>query len=135
MEISLFIDGKMYDNCTVDAWQTVWEKICKMSYEGTEICEEMVTVPGILHINGKILRDTRESTHSNEYRRLEPVNTYFLTLDNMWKQYSHLYGSAKLKVVPEFKKLVVPQALFECLGVQQWFRYSFPNCKVYYWKN
>jgi hypothetical protein len=133
MEIPLFINGQLYENHTIEAWQSVWDKICKMSYDGTDVCEEIVTTPGIMHINGRILNNKYKSDHIIEYSRLEPVNTYFLTLENVWKQYSSFHGPQPVKVIPEFKKLVVPRCLYECLGVQQWFRYSFPNCQVTYW--
>ena len=134
MEVHLFIDGNMYHTHTLEAWQNVWEKICKMAYEGTDICEEIVTYPGFLNINGRIINDRRESAHTLEYRRLEPVNSYFLTLENMWKQFSHLYADKYPLVVPEFKKLVVPYCLYNCLGVNSWFKHSFPNCKLYFWE-
>lgn len=133
MNIPLFIHGNRYEEVTIDAWQCIWDKICKMSYEGTDICERIVTRPGVMHINGRVVQDRRETTHSQEYSRREPLNDYFLSLDNIWKQYSGLYGSADVKVIPELKQLVVPRALYESLGVQQWFRYSFPNCVVTFW--
>lgn len=133
MEMPLYIHGNMYDRITVDAWQDVWDKICKMAYEGKDVCEKIVTRPGILHINGQVLHDSTESTHSREYNRHTPVNSYFLTLENVWKQYSSFYGSQMPQVVSEFKELIVPYSLYNCLGVQSWFRHSFPNCKVYFW--
>lgn len=135
MEIPLFISGNMYENVTVDAWQTLWDKVCKMSYEGTNVCESIVTKPGILYINGEIIDDNSELTHSNKYANIDPVNDHLLKLDDMWKQYSKLYGTAQPKIIPEFKELVVPYPLYYCLGVTQWFRYSFPNCKVTYWNS
>lgn len=133
MKMNLYINGNMYDDVTLEAWQQVWDKVCKMCYEGTGICESIVTRPGIMHVNGRVIQDTRESTHTREYSRHNPVNSQFLTLDNIWKQYSHLYGTMDPKVVPEFKELVVPYSLYETLGVHSWFRHSFPNCVVTFW--
>jgi hypothetical protein len=133
MEMPLYIHGNMYESVTLEAWQEIWDRICKMAYENKDICERIVTRPGILHVNGHIVSDKRESTHSAEYARREPVNSYFLTLENVWKQYSHFHGTQLPGVVPEFKELVVPYSLYNCLGVQAWFRHSFPNCKVFYW--
>lgn len=132
MEIPLNIYGDTYDEITIEAWQSVWDHVCKMAYEGTDICESIITRPGVMTINGKKVFDKRERTHSQEYARLQPINTYFLTLDNMWKQYSDYYP--EVKVIPEFKKLIVPYALYQSLGITQWFRYSFPNCEVIYWE-
>lgn len=133
MEIPLNIHGNMYEQTTIQAWQNVWDRICKMAYEGTDICEKIITTPGIMRVNGKVVTDKRESAHTHEYARREPVNTYFLTLDNVWKQYSSYYGSTMPKVIPEFKELIVPYVLFNDIGVRCWFEHSFPNCKVYYW--
>ncbi len=133
MEMPLYIHGNMYDSVTVDAWQNVWDKICRMAYDGKDVCESIITRPGIMHVNGRVVPDKRESAHSHEYSRGDPINSYFLTLDNIWKQYSQFHGTQDPKVIPEFKELIVPYSLYECLGVQQWFEHSFPNCKVYFW--
>lgn len=130
MDIPLYVHGNMYDEVTIDAWQTVWDQICKMAYDGTNICETIITRPGLMHMDGEMIYN---SNHSDEYKKLKYVNSDFLTLDNIWKQYSHLYGTAEVKIIPEFKKLVVPRSLYECLGVKSWFRYSFPNCHVVFW--
>ena len=37
------------------------------------------------------------------------------------------------KVVPELVYLKVPRVLFEHIGVNSWFKHSFPNCKVELW--
>ena len=134
MEIPLFINGNLFEEHTIEAWQQVWDIVCKMSYENTNICEKIITTPGFLHINGKLNNDKTEITHSHEYSRSQPLNTYFLTLDNIWKQYSKFHGLKMVHVVPEFKELFVPRVLFDSLGVSNWFRYSFPNCKVTFWE-
>jgi hypothetical protein len=133
MEMPLHIHGNMYDHITIEAWQQVWDKICRMAYEKKDICEKIITRPGSIRVNGKPVPDSRESTHTQEYNRREPMNSYFLTLENVWKQYSSFHRSEMPHVIPEFKELVVPYSLYNCLGVQSWFRHSFPNCKVYHW--
>lgn len=133
MEMPLYINGNLYDAITIEAWQSVWDRICRMAYEGKDVCESITTRPGIMHVNGRVIHDSRESSHSNEYSRCNPVNSYFITLDNIWKQYSQFHSPQMPKVIPEFKELVVPYALYECLGVHSWFEHSFPNCKVYFW--
>lgn len=132
--IPLYTDGIMYCAQTIDQWQYVWDKLCKMTYEEKEICESVITRPSILCIDGLIMNDTSELTHSHQYKNPKYVNVEFLTLDNIWKQYSHIYGPIQPKVIPELKKLVVPKCLFECLGVRSWFRHSFPNCEVVFWE-
>lgn len=133
MEIPLYLNGKTYEGHTVEAWQQVWDRICRMAYEGKDVCEKIVTKPGLTYIDGKIISNSTESYHNRIYRNVEPINYYFLTLENVWKQYSQLYHPSDPKVIPEFKELVVPYCLYNCLGVQSWFRHSFPNCKVYFW--
>lgn len=134
MEVPLFVNGGMYESHTIESWQYVWDKICKMAYEGQGICESIVTRPGILHIDGRVIQDKTEVTHSKEYARQSNMNSYFLTLDNIWKQYSHLHNTKMPGVVPELKELVVPFVLYNDLGIEPWFRYSFPNCKVTFWE-
>lgn len=90
-------------------WQSIWGRICRMAYEGTDICESIVTEP---------------QEYSDDYE---------LTLDYTWKQYSRKHGTKFPDVVPEFKKLVVPFGLYANLGINPWFKHSFPNCKVEFW--
>ena len=130
MEIPLSIKGDLYDEITIECWQAVWKNICQMTYEGNNICESIITRPDIMTINGRKVYDKREKSHSQEYARIQPTNSHLLTLDHIWKQYS----GTELIVVPEFKNLVVPYPLFQTLGVNSWFKYSFPNCKVSFWK-
>jgi hypothetical protein len=131
MEIPLFLNGRVYENHTVDGWQCVWDKICRMAYEGRDVCESIVTKPGITYVDGKIVEGL---SHSQMYSNNDPINHYFLTLENIWKQYSQLYPYEYPKVIPELKELVVPYHLYNCLGVRSWFKHSFPNCVVTYWE-
>jgi hypothetical protein len=133
MNIPLYVYGNMYSATTIDAWQHVWDTICKMAYEEKGICESIVTRPSILCVDNIVINDTSELTHSYQYKNPKYVNVDFLTLDNIWKQYSYLYGPIQPKVIPQFKKLVVPRCLFECLGVRSWFLHSFPNCQIVFW--
>jgi hypothetical protein len=133
MEIPLYIHGNMYDRVTLESWQYVWDHICKMAYEGKNVVESIVTRPGVMYIDGVLTNEKKQSEHSKVYRNKDLANSYFLNLDNVWKQYSQFYGPVMPKVIPEFKELIVPYALYDCLGVQSWFRHSFPNCKVFYW--
>ena len=135
MEIVLNIDGNMYDETTVGIWQVVWHKLCSMAYTRSNICRSIVIKPGPMIINNRYVLDKRELSHSREYSRIEPLNRDKLTLEYMWKKYSHAYGNKYPEVVPELKELVVPYSLFVCLGVNSWFRHSFPNCKVRFWEH
>lgn len=94
----------------MDSWKSVWETICKMAYENEAPFEKIIIEP---------------SEFSNNEEN---------TLDYTWKAYSKKHGSNMPGIVPEFKELYVPRILFENLGIYSWFRYSFPNCKVEFWK-
>lgn len=134
MEIPLEIENNLYCPTTVDCWVSVWNQVCKMAYEGKDIHESIVTRPGNMCINEYLVHDKRESIHSYEYSLHFPLNSYQMTLDNVWKQYSEFYGPENPKIIPQFKELVVPRALFESLGISQWFHYTFPNCTVTFWE-
>lgn len=133
IHIPIYVSRNMYDSVTVEQWQIVWDKVCRMAYHGEDICDKIITRPGNMNIGGKPVKDARQSTHSQYYAKGEPLNNYFLTLENIWRQYSTFHGPMHPKVIPELKELVVPHALFDCLGVQAWFMHSFPNCKIFYW--
>ena len=60
-----------------------------------------------------------------------PNDYEHLTLESVWEIVSKNSGDPK--VVPELKEVHAPHVLFECIGVYQWFAYSFPNCKLYLW--
>lgn len=66
------------------------------------------------------------------YERNSCGNFEQLTLDHAWSEYSKKFHM--VLEVPELKKIHVPRALFECLGVYKWFDYSFPNCEITFWE-
>jgi len=101
----------MYNGRTQEDWQQVWRRVCDMAYLRTNICEELVVYP----YDPVIEKDWPEE----------------ITLDYTWDIYNEKYHEAQ--VVPELKKLFVPRDLFVCLGVTQWFLFSFPNCVVEFW--
>jgi hypothetical protein len=133
MEISLHISNNEYTERTIYAWQEVWENICKMAYEKMEPIEKIITNPGALIVNGKMVSKNSEVGHCHYYASKTPVNDYLITLDYTWKIYSKKYGSTMPGVVPEFKELYVPRPIFDDMGIQKWFSHSFPNCKIFYW--
>ena len=100
----------MYNGRTKDDWQQLWRRVCEMAYLRRNICEDLSVYP----------YDEVQEEVPEEY-----------TLDYMWTEYNEKYHEAL--VVPELKKLFVPRDLFLCLGVTQWFMFSFPNCVVEFW--
>ena len=133
MEIQICIDESYYQDITVSKWQSVWEHVCKMAYEGTDICEEIITKPNGINMNSHKVASKGELVHAGIYEEAYPFNKNEVTLDYMWKKYSDKHGTNMPRVVSELKRLHVPQALFENLGVKQWFQHSFPNCVITYW--
>jgi len=131
MEIPLIIRNSLYDVETVNAWQFVWETVCLMAYERKSMVKELITTPGLLVIDGMVNTSKLEPEHSAIYSERLPHNYDEITLDYMWKIYSRNHDD--VQVIDSFKRLHVPRALFEDLGIKKWFEYSFPNCKVTYW--
>ena len=109
-----------YHHDTVVAWQKVWDKLFRMAYLREGIVDKINTMP------------TR-SDDLDFYNKRNPKNYYEITLDYCWKEFCRIHKDS-LHVVPELKELHVPECLFNCLGVWSWFEYSFPNCKVTFWK-
>jgi hypothetical protein len=105
----------LYDGRTAKYWRDFWTILCEMAYLRHGVCEEIVIVPndGLFFIR-------------NAKRLPEEI-----TLDYTWKVYSSKYKEPQ--VVPELKRMHVPRQLVEDLGIEKWFSYSFPNCKVTYW--
>lgn len=133
--IPLTVNSALYGKSTIFIWKTVWEKICVMAYENKDICEEIITLPGRINIDGVISDRMDEIEHTKYYTKKIPNNDYDITFDSTWKRISKHYGALyTLYDVPDLKKLHVPRQLFDSLGVRQFFRHSFPNCKITYWE-
>lgn len=62
-----------------------------------------------------------------------------IRLESVWKRYSEMKDKngdfIQPQVVPELEELCIPYKLFYSMGVYQWFRYSFPNCKLVFWED
>jgi hypothetical protein len=102
----------------VAQWQTIWSQICDMAYLRENITDKIIVYP----------ESELAKAHYNNNRC---QNADELTLDYTWEIYSRKYPV--VHVVPEFKELYIPAALFESLGITQWFKHSFPNCVVTFW--
>jgi hypothetical protein len=102
----------------VSQWQTVWSQICDMAYLRENITDKIIVHP-------------ESELASAHYSNNSCPNADEITLDYTWEIYSKKYKD--VHVVPEFKELFIPKALFDTLGVNQWFRHSFPNCTVQFW--
>lgn len=132
MRVPLVVHMNVYGYETTSKWQAVWSDLCRMAYE-THFCETLMTYPDSVEFEDVVHDTLPESAHSRFYAKQSPDNSEVLTLDYTWKRYSRTYADKMPRVVPTFKHLRVPKALFESLGVAAWFKHSFPNCKVTYW--
>jgi len=135
MNIPLYVGNNIYLYDTITRWKTVWERVCEMAYEGDVAYSEIVTHPYKMRVEGIQNNNMDEKEHSNYYSKKSPKNYEEITLDDMWRKYSKRYADmGDPFVVPEFRRLHVPRALFESLGVYPWFRHSFPNCEITFWE-
>ena len=107
-----------------------------MCYHGANIQEEMITTPGYFQVDEELMLSKCEKEQTQFYGQRYAINDEQLTLDHTWKEYSLNAGLGfNPLVVPEFKRLHVPAHLFYTLGVDSWFKHSFPNCTVTFWEN
>ena len=106
-------------NDVVTEWQEFWGRLCDMAYLRKGIVEELSILP---------IGDNQPAF----YERNKCSNMSDITLEHTWKKYSSEFSD--VQIVPELKNLYVPASLFSCLGVNSWFKYSFPNCKVQFWE-
>ena len=97
-------------------WQPIWRNICEMAYFRKNIKEEIV-IPSRKIVYSKFFEECK--------------------LDHQFFRISSIINSdgtyIEPQVVPELVYLKVPKVLFEHVGINAWFRYSFPNCKVELW--
>ena len=136
MEIPLIVRDHQFSGETVYAWKRVWKAICDMCYHGANIQEEMITTPGYFQVDEELMLSKCEKEQTQFYGQRYAINDEQLTLDHTWKEYSLNAGLGfNPLVVPEFKRLHVPAHLFYTLGVDSWFKHSFPNCTVTFWEN
>ena len=124
MEIELRITHSYYDNYyhadTVYSWQYVWDKLLRMCYLRDGIQETIITSPN-------------RSDDLAYYERRVPKNYPEITFDYVWKEFCKTHRG-DIHVVPELKRLHVPERLLESLGVNPLFDYAFPNCRITFWE-
>jgi hypothetical protein len=104
----------IYDKRSAKYWKQIWEIICDMVYLRRNISK-------IIYVKAY---DTRF------FEKLQYIPSE-ITLDYTWKLYSEKYHEGT--IVPELESIYVPKELFVDSGVLNWFKYSFPNCKIQYW--
>lgn len=104
---------------TIGAWRNVWNALCEMGYN-----------PQATQYSSIVVRsETSDKDDANAYGFYTVSNQHLICLNESWREYDR-----KTPIINrELKYLYVPRVLFECLGVRNWFRHSFPECEVEYW--
>ena len=134
MIIPLVVENKYYAKDTVVLWKITWERICGMAYENRDICQEIITLPGVMFVNGDVITRSNEEEHAIYYSQRIPDNHEQIIFDATWRVFSKKYGAPyELFVVPQLTRLHIPRDLFDSLGVSQFFRHCFPNCRITFW--
>lgn len=112
--------SKMYYKFrTLSEWQNVWRVVCDMAYDPNAKQYETIEI----HSEDSDREDARA------YGAYTVQNQHLICLDEIWRTYDRKNPF----VNKNLKYLYVPRVLFYCLGVQNWFKFSFPNCEVHYW--
>lgn len=123
MKIELNISQSFYDTFyrddTVFAWQSFWNRLCRMSYLREGVVNKLAVHPS-------------EEEDNAYYSKQNAKNYNDISLDYSWKRFCENHNG-DVMVVPELEELYVPETLFVCAGVWSWFAISFPNCKITYW--
>jgi hypothetical protein len=104
---------------TIANWQKIWRVVCDMAYDPNAIQYEKITIHS----------DDSDRTDARLYGGYTVQNQHLICLDEVWRSYDRKNPF----VNKTLKYLYVPGVLFNCLGVQNWFKFSFPNCEVHYW--
>jgi len=97
-------------------WQPIWRNICEMAYFRKNIKEEIV-IPSRKIVYSKFFEECKLDY---ELFRISSI----INSDGTY---------IEPQVVPELVYLKVPRVLFEHVGINAWFKHSFPNCKVEFW--
>jgi hypothetical protein len=104
---------------TIAHWQRAWRVICDMAYDSNAIQYETITIHS----------DDSDREDARAYGGYTVQNQHLICLDEVWRS----YDKKAPFVNKTLKQVYVPRVLFNCLGVQNWFKFSFPNCEVHYW--
>lgn len=108
-----------YSFGTIANWQKVWRVLCDMAYD--------TKAPQYEHI--AIRADDSDTQDARLYASYTVQNQHLICLDEVWRSYDKKVPFVNRKLL----SLYVPRVLFHCLGVQNWFKFSFPDCEVHYW--
>jgi len=118
-ELSEEFERKYYSFQTIRDWQNVWKVVCEMGYNPEAVQYTSIAVHS----------DVSDKEDVKAYGYYTVQNQHLICLDTVWRDYDRLVPF----VNKNLKSIYVPRVLFNCMGVVNWFYYSFPNCEVKFW--
>jgi len=118
-ELNTEFERMYYSFATISEWQKLWRVVCDLAYNPNAKQYESVSVYSY----------NSESQDARLYGSYTVQNQHLICLDEVWRS----YDKSLPFVNKTLKRLYVPRVLFNCMGVQNWFKFSFPNCEVTYW--
>jgi hypothetical protein len=118
-ELETEFERRYYTFATIGEWQKVWQIICDMAYDSkAEQYEDII-----------VRSADSDKDDARGYGAYTVQNQHLICIDEVWRR----YDKKQPFINKTLKSLYVPRVLFYCLGIQNWFKFSFPNCKIYYW--
>jgi hypothetical protein len=118
-ELETEFERRYYTFATIAEWQNVWQIICDMAYDSkAEQYEDII-----------VRSADSDKDDARAYAGHTVQNQHLICIDEVWRR----YDKKQPFINKTLKSLYVPRVLFYCLGVQNWFKFSFPNCEISYW--
>jgi hypothetical protein len=118
-ELETEFERRYYSFATIGEWQKVWQIICDMAYDSKAEQYEHIAIRS----------DDSDKDDARAYAGHTVQNQHLICIDEVWRR----YDKKQPFINKNLKSLYVPRVLFYCLGVQNWFKFSFPNCEISYW--
>jgi hypothetical protein len=118
-ELETEFERRYYSFATIGEWQKVWQIICDMAYDSKAEQYEDIAIRS----------DDSDTQDARAYAGHTVQNQHLICIDEVWRR----YDKKQPFINKTLKSLYVPRVLFYCLGVQNWFKFSFPNCEISYW--
>jgi hypothetical protein len=118
-EITQEFEKMYYSFQTIREWQKVWKAVCEMGYNPE--AKQYTSI--VVH------SETSDAIDGNLYGYYTVQNQHLICLDTVWRDYDRLTPI----INKNLKTIYVPRVLFNCMGVINWFHFSFPNCEVKFW--
>jgi hypothetical protein len=118
-ELDIEFERRYYSFATVAKWQKLWHILCDMAYDSkAEQYEDII-----------VYSDDSDKEDARAYAGHTVQNQHLICIEEVWRR----YDKKQPFVNKNLKSIYVPRVLFYCLGIQNWFKFSFPNCEIFYW--